>query len=207
MSKYNGPKAKVCRTLGVNIYGADKYDRTMQRKPQPAGKGPRARLGRKSEFAQQLAEKQKMRLLYGLTERQFRRVYDEAISKKGQTTGDVMKQLLERRLDNVLYRAGFAQTRLQARQFAGHGLFTVNGRRVTTPSYSVQVGDKIAVRTSSKNSPVFGPILAANEKHMSPEWLKANAGAMEIEVTALPAPEVAEQAFDIRQVIEYYSRR
>jgi len=203
--KFTGPKAKRCRRQGVNLYGADKYDRILQRKPQLPGKGPRARVGRQSEYAKQLQEKQKMRDIYGMSERQFRNVYERAAAAKEQT-GDVMKQLLERRLDNVLYRAGFALTRIQARQFAGHGLFLVNGVRVTSPSYLAKEGDKIAARPRSKNSAVFGPILDAHEKYLPPKWLKVNSSAIEVEVAAVPDPDDAEQAVDVRQVIEFYSR-
>ena len=204
--KYTGPKAKRCRRQGTNIYGSDKYDKILQKKPQPPGKGPRTRLGRKSQFAQQLTEKQKVRDIYGLSERQFRNIYDESSSSKGQT-GDVIKQLLERRLDNVLFRAGFALTRLQARQFTSHGHFKINGQRVTIPSYRLKEGDKIEVREKSKSSPVFGPILEAHEKYMPPGWMKVNSNAMTIEIVSLPDPESAEQAIDVRQVVEYYSRK
>lgn len=204
--KYTGPKAKICRRFGTNIFGSDKYDKILQRKPQAPGKGPRDRMGRKSEFAQQLTEKQKMRNIYCMSEKQFHRAYKEASSTEGQT-GEVMKQILERRLDNVVYRAGFAHTRLQARQFVNHGLFTVNGVRVTVPSYRVAVGDKVAVRTKSKTSPVFGPILQANDKYMPPAWMKVDSGAIALEILTLPESDAAEQAVDVRQVIEFYSRR
>jgi small subunit ribosomal protein S4 len=203
--KYTGPKAKRCRRQGVNLYGADKYDKILQRKPNLPGKSPRDRVGRKSEFAQQMSEKQKMRDMYGLSERQFRLVYERASKTKGQT-GEVMQQLLERRLDNVLYRAGFARTRMQARQFASHGLFSVNDVRVTTPSYLVREGMKITVRSQSKASTIFAEILAAHEKYMPPNWLKVNGGQMQVEVVGLPQAEHAEQVADVRQVIEFYSR-
>lgn len=203
--KYTGPKAKRCRRQGVNLYGSDKYDRILQRKPQLPGKGPRARVGRQSEYAQQLKEKQKMRDIYGLHERQFQRVYARAVAAGGQT-GDTMKKLLERRLDNVIYRAGFALTRLQARQFTAHGLFLVNGVRVTTPSYLVREGEQITLRDRSKNSPVFSSIVAEHEKYMPPHWLKVQTGSMAIEVAAMPEADDAEQAVDVRQVVEFYSR-
>ncbi len=204
--KFTGPKAKRCRRQGTNIYGSDKYDKVLQKKPQPPGKGPRARLGRKSEYAQQLTEKQKVRDIYGLSERQFHNLYKEAVASKGQT-GDVFKQLLERRLDNTLYRAGFALTRLQARQFISHGHFAVNGTRVTIPSYRLREGDVVEIREKSKGSPVFGPILEAHEKYMPPGWMKVDGGKMKIEIISLPDPDDAEQAIDMRQVIEYYSRK
>ena len=204
--KYTGPKAKICRRFGTNLFGSDKYDKILQRKPQGPGKGPRDRMGRKSEYAEQLIEKQKVRSIYGLSEKQFHRIYKESAAVVGQT-GEMMKQLLERRLDNVIYRAGFALTRTQSRQFVSHGLFTVNGVRVTVPSYRVRGGDKIVVRERSKTSPVFNPILQEHEKYMPPKWLKVDAHNLSVEILSVPDAESAEQAVDIRQVIEFYSRR
>ncbi|MCK5019654.1 MAG: 30S ribosomal protein S4 [Candidatus Peribacteraceae bacterium] len=204
--KYTGPKAKICRRFGINIYGADKYDKVLQHKPQPAGKGPRDRLGRKSEYATQLLEKQKVRLIYGLSEKQFRRIYEESSKSKVGPTGDMIKQFLERRSDNVIYRAGFAMTRMQSRQFISHGLFLLNGRRITIPSYRVKVGDVLTLRTKNANSQVFNEIVAAHEKLMPPGWMKVDSSKFSIEIIAIPESEMAEQAIDVRQVIEFYSR-
>lgn len=203
--KYNGPKARRVRRLGLNVFGSDKYDKILQRKPYGPGKSPKTRQGRDSEYAKQLKEKQKARTMYGLSEQQFRRLYTESLRVKGQT-GDKMKQLLESRLDNAIYRAGFAKTRLQSRQFAGHGLFLVNGKRVTVPSYRVRIGDKVEVRSQAKSSPVFPAILDAHQKYTAPKWLKVETGAMRFEVIALPGAEDAEQAVDMRQIVEFYSR-
>lgn len=203
--KYNGPKARKVRRQGSNIYGSDKYDKVLQRKPYGPGKSARFRPGKQSEYAQQLKEKQKMRDIYGLSERQFRKVYAQAQSAPGQT-GEKMKELLERRLDNVIYRAGFAMTRLQSRQFAGHGLFMVNGKRATVPSMLVKPGDVVTVRPKLKSSPVFGPIVEGHEKYASPSWLKVDSGALKAEVIAHPGPDHAEQGIDVRMVIEFYSR-
>lgn len=203
--KYNGPKARRCRRLGSNIYGSDKYDKILQKKPYGPGKSPKFRPGKQSEYAQQLQEKQKMRDIYGLSERQFRKVYADACAAPGQT-GEKMKELLERRFDNVIYRAGFALTRLQSRQFAGHGLFMINGHRVTVPSSLLKPGDVVTVRSKLKSSPVFGPILEAHEKYASPSWLKVDTSALKVEMIAIPEPDHAEQGIDVRQVIEFYSR-
>ena len=203
--KYNGPKARRCRRQGMNLYGTDKYDKILQRKPHGPGKSPRAQQSRLSEFGQQLKEKQKARDMYGLSESQFRRMYDAASKVSGQT-GNILKQLLERRLDNTVYRAGFALTRMQARQFVGHGLFLVDGGRVTTPSYQVRPGEVVTVRPQVKDSPVFGPILAAHEKYLPPVWMKVDPGQKRIEVASLPDPDSAEKAIDMRQIVEYYSR-
>ena len=204
--KFTGPKAKRCRRQGTNIYGSDKYDKILQKKPYGPGKGPRTRGARQSEYGKQLTEKQKARDMYGLSERQFFGLYKKAAAASGQT-GEVLKQLLERRFDNALYRAGFALTRIQARQLASHCLFTINGRRVKVPSYQLKEGDTIEVRERSKSSPVFVTILEAHEKYMPPGWLKVDARSLKAEVTSLPDSEMAEQAIDVRQVIEFYSRR
>lgn len=203
--KYIGPKARRCRRLGTNVFGSDKYDRILERKPYGPGKTPRARAGRDSAYAKQLKEKQKARDIYGLSERQFHNLYAKA-SQSGGETGNVFKQLLECRLDNVIYRAGFALTRLQSRQFAGHGHFLVNGVRVTSPSYSVRAGDRLQGRDRSRSSPVFSAIVERHEKYMPPQWLTVDPSSLSIEITKLPDPDAAEQAVDVRQIIEFYSR-
>jgi small subunit ribosomal protein S4 len=203
--KYTGPKARKVRRLGLNIFGSDKYDKILQKKPYGPGKNPKTRQGRDSEYAKQLKEKQKARDMYGLSEKQFARLYREALRQKGQT-GDAFKQLLEQRLDNAIYRSGFAKTRMQARQFAGHGLFLVDGVRVTSPSYRLKPGQILAVRPKGKTSPVFASILESNSKYQAPKWLKVEASQLKAEVIALPAPDDAEQAVDMRQIVEFYSR-
>jgi len=204
--KYTGPKAKRARRHGMNLYGTDKYDKILQKKPYGPGKGPRDKTrGKFSEYSTQLKEKQKARDMYGLSERQFHRYYVMASKISGQT-GDYLKQLLERRLDNVIYRAGFAHTRMQARQFVSHGHFMVKGKRVTIPSFLVKPGEVITARERSKSSPVFPPILVAHEKYLPPNWLKVDPTALKVEITALPSPQHAEQAIEMRQIIEFYSR-
>lgn len=208
--KYNGPKARRCRRYGSNIYGSAKYDKILQRKPTGPGKAPRVRGqggggGKKSEYAQQLLEKQKARDMYGLSEAQFRRLYTEAARVPG-STGDVFRRLLEQRLDNAVYRAGFAMNRIQARQMVGHGLFTVNGVRVNVPSYRVRAGEVIAVRAQNKTSPLFASIIAAHEKYMPPAWLATDASGMKVEVKTLPSPDDGEKAVDVRKIVEFYSR-
>lgn len=203
--KYTGPKARRCRRLGINLYASDKYDKILQKKPYGPGKGPKTRSGRDSEYAKQLKEKQKARDMYGLSEKQFRSLYTQALKAKGRT-GDMMKQLLELRLDNVIYRSGFSMTRLQSRQFTGHGLFLVDGQRVTSPSFRVQPGQVITVRPKAKDSPVFGAIRERNAKYHAPKWLNVDAAQLKAEVVAQPDPQDAEQAVDMRQVVEFYSR-
>lgn len=203
--KYTGPKARRCRRFGMNLYGADKYDKAMQHKPFTPGKNAKYRAGRDSEYAKQLKEKNKAREMYVLSEKQFKNMFKAALKVKSGT-GEAFVRLLERRLDNTLFRCGFAMTRLQSRQFAGHGLFSVNGHRVTAPSYKVEPGDKITVRTQTKDSPMFTAVRERHEKFLPPKWLKVDAVKMEAEVIALPEPADAEQAVDMRMIVEFYSR-
>lgn len=203
--RYTGPKAKKVRRQGTNIYGSDKYDRVLTRKPYGPGKGPKSQTSKLSEYGKQLLEKQKARDMYGLSEHQFQRLYREATQVTGQT-GEAFKQLLERRLDNAVFRAGFAMTRIQARQFVGHGLFTVDGVRVTVPSFRVKPGQVIAVRAQSKSSPVFAQVLGAHEKYSAPSWLTVDSGSMKITVKDLPGAEHGEQGIDVRKIVEFYSR-
>ncbi len=206
--RYTGPKARRVRRLGVNIFGADKYDRVLQRKPYPPGMQAASRTGKAkiSEYGKQLLEKQKVAFTYGVHDKRLRAIYAEASETLGQTD-TMMAALLERRLDNALFRAGFASTRMQARQFVSHGLFTVNGVRVTIPSYKVSIGDKVEVRAQRKSSPVFPAILAAHERYTSPDWIKTNSSMISFEVIALPSEEKHfESSIDMRKVIGFYSR-
>jgi small subunit ribosomal protein S4 len=203
--KYNGPKARRARRQGMNLYGSDKYDKILSRKPYGPGKGPKTRSGRDSEYAKQLKEKQKARDIYGISEKQFANLYGEAVKTKGRT-GDTMKQFLEQRLDNLIYRSGYAMTRMQSRQFAGHGLFYVDGHRVTSPSYRVMPGQVVTVRPQVKDSAVFVGIRDKHDKYLAPKWLKVDSTAMKTEVVAVPDASDAEQAIDMRLIVEYYSR-
>lgn len=203
--RYTGPKARRCRRQGINLYGSPKYEKILQHKPYPPGKTPKSRLGRQSEYARQLRMKQRLRDLYGISEAQCRRLFREASTMRGQT-GVTMLQFLERRLDNVLYRSGFARTRMQARQMASHGLFTVDGRRVTLPSFRVIPGEAIALRARSKGSQLFVDSPVIQQKFTTPAWLKSDPASGGIEVTGMPLASDAEQVVDIRQVVEFYSR-
>lgn len=203
--KYTGPKARRSRRQGVNLFTSDKYDRILQRKPYPPGKSPRSRRGKLSEYGTQLLEKQKVRDMFGVSERQFRRVLAGALRSK-QATGARVLQMLELRFDNVLFRAGFALTRLQARQMAGHGLFRINARRVNVPSHAMKPGDRIEAHKHAASSPLFTPILAATEKLVPPAWLRVNPTTLSVEILTLPAAEHFEQGIDIQKVVELYSR-
>jgi small subunit ribosomal protein S4 len=162
--------------------------------------------GKLSEYGKQLLEKQKACYMYGITDKQLRSIYAEASRTIGNTDA-MMHAILERRLDSAVYRAGFALTRLQSRQFVSHGLFTVDGVRVTIPSFRLKAGQKVKVRAQRKASPVFAPILAAHEKYTSPDWLVADPSALSFDVRVLPAEEKHfEKGIDMRKVIGFYSR-
>lgn len=205
--RYTGPKARRARRHGVNLYGSDKYDKILQRKPHGPGKEPRGGgRGRVSEYGRQLLEKQKVCAIYGVHNRQLGSLFAAASRKTGQTDR-IIKAALECRLDSAVYRAGFARTRLQARQIVSHGLFNVNDRRVTIPSYPLKVGEKVTVRSQARSSPLFADILASHDRYTPPDWLKVDPGALSFEVTGQPLDDKHfEQSIDMRQVIGFYSR-
>ena len=150
MARYTGPKARVSRRLGINIWGTEGETKALDRRPYPPGEHGRGRRrSQNSEYLVQLQEKQKARFTYGITEKQFRNTYDEAARQRG-VTGENLLRLLELRLDNIVYRAGWAATRPQARQFVSHGHINVNGRRVNVPSFRARKGDVIELRPKAR---------------------------------------------------------
>lgn len=198
-----GPKYKIARRLGAPIFEktqSPKYALSLARK-EKSGKG----FGRpKSEFGTQLLEKQKARFSYGLTEKQFRIYVDKAL--KSAAPVQKLFSLLETRLDNVLYRAGFAKTRAQARQAASHGHVLVNGRRVTIPSIALKMGDKVGLRPESANSALFADMSERMKAMGVPIWLKINPDDRTVEVAGEPAYQPGEQVFDLGVVVEFYNR-
>ncbi len=203
--KYTGPKARLCRREGINLFGSDKYQKIMGRRPGIPGIHGGKRLGKMTEYAKQLREKQKAKRMFGLSEKQFRRTFDRASAMNGAAGANLL-QLLERRLDNVLYRAGFAMTRMQSRQFVSHGLFMLNGRRIDVPSVQIRVGDIIEIRPKSKNSPVFKKNLEELSNADTPTWLKVDAKKLQVEIVDLPAAQHFEQAIESQMIVEFYSR-
>ena len=201
MARYTGPMTKKSRRLGTDLVGNDK---AFERRPYPPGVHGRGRT-KDSEYSLQLREKQKARFAYGVLEKQFRAYYAEAASKPGKT-GDLLLQILESRLDNVIYRAGFANTRRQARQLVVHGHFLVNGHKVDIPSYRVTPLDIIDVRPKSLE---LAPLVIARETHGErevPAWLDVRPNRMRILVHQLPVRDqivvdVAEQ-----MIVELYSK-
>jgi len=170
MARYTGPTHKVCRRARQPLCQSKKC--AVDRRPYPPGEHGRGRI-RESDYQIQLREKQKLRAMYGVLERQFRRYYREAARQRG-ITGESLLRILETRLDNVVYRAGFAQTRPQARQLVNHGHFKVNGKKVDIPSYQVRAGDVITLRERSRNLIIVEHSLET-VTHSLPEWLEINA--------------------------------
>ncbi len=190
----------------MNLYGSEKYDRILSRRPHTAGKEPGARVPKLSEYGKQLLEKQKVCGMYGINDRKLRSIFTRSSLAKGQTDR-MMRLLLERRLDNVVFRAGLSLTRLQSRQFVSHGIFKVNGKRVKTASFLVEAGDKITVRDQTKASPAFTTIVTSHERYVCPQWLIVDMPSLAIEVKNLPSEDKDfEQAIDITKVIGFYSR-
>ena len=201
MAKNREPIAKRCKALDLSpaVMGYSK----KQTNRNPGGKMKK----KKSEYGLQLNEKQKVKFIYGILEKQFRNYYEKAVKAPGKT-GDNLLILVERRLDNVVFRLGFAATRRQARQLVSHGHFTLNGRRVDVPSIRLNPGDVLEVRPKSGKTEYFknlpNIIGASNATPLS--WLKVDAKKMKIEVTGLPKREEAEAGINEQLIVEYYSR-
>ncbi|OQY24257.1 MAG: 30S ribosomal protein S4 [Desulfobacteraceae bacterium 4572_35.2] len=206
MAKNFTPKGKIVRRLGVNIFGNPKYDRLLERRPTPPGEHGAGRKGKPSDYSRQLIEKQKVRFCYGLSEKQFRRVFDKSKSMKG-ITGHNMLILLERRLDNMVYRLGLASTRTEARLFVRHGHFLVNGRKVDIPSYLVSAGDVIEVREKSRKVVKIAEALDSVMRRGIPAWLELERDAFKGTVKTLPArEELTSPVFDEQLIVELYSK-
>src|SRR3954449_6164097 len=188
MARYTGPKVRVSRRLSTNIFENEKGRKALERRPFPPGQhGRTRRRNAGSEYLAQLQEKQKAKYIYGVLERQFRRTYEEAVRLSGPT-GENLLRLLEQRLDNLVYRASWASTRPQARQFVGHGLVTVNGKRVNIPSYRVRKGDVIALAPKARNMIVIQHNLDVLDRRVV-GWLEVGDGGKQVTVRDLPQRE------------------
>ncbi len=206
MSRYTGPRARVSRRLGTNIFGTRGEAAALEKRPYPPGVHGRTRRrgNNNTEYLFQLQEKQKARLSYGLNERQFRTVYDEAVRRPG-VTGENMLRLLELRLDNVLYRAGLGATRPQARQFVSHGHVNVNGKRVNIPSYRVRKGDVISIREKTKEN----VIILWNKDVLDrtpPAWLDLGDDGLSVTVYSEPLREQIDVPLREQLIVELYSK-
>ena len=202
MARYTGPMTKKSRRLGVDLVGGDA---SYERRPYPPGQHGRARI-KESEYRTQLQEKQKARFTYGVMEKQFLNYYKEASRRTGKT-GDNLLQLLECRLDNVVYRGGFARTRRHARQLVAHGHFLVNGKKVDIPSFQVSAYDIIDVREKSLE---MTPFIVAREtfgERIVPAWLESLPNRMRILVHQVPVRAQIDMPIQEQLIVEYYSKK
>ncbi|HKQ37436.1 MAG TPA: 30S ribosomal protein S4 [Verrucomicrobiae bacterium] len=202
MARYTGPRVRISRKFGLPIFGPTKY--LERRNYGPGVHGPKSRR-KLTEYALGLMEKQKLRYFYGLQERQFRGVYERALRRRG-VTGEQMLQILETRLDNVVYHLGLANTRAAARQMVNHGHIKVNGRKVTIPSFALKVGDVVEVRDANISRQLASKSLEMSTNRVVPDWMSLNKDGLRGTVMRVPtraeiAPIANEQA-----VVEFYSR-
>ena len=202
MARYKGPRVRISRRFGVAIFGNSKY---LERRQYPPGvHGPRQRR-KNSEYALGLMEKQKMRYYYGLLEKQFRNIFEMAARRRG-VTGTIMLEILETRLDNVVYRAGFASSRKEARQMVKHEHFTVNGKKVSIPSFLVKPGMVVEVKEKSRNHARIIESLDTAAGRGIPEWITLDKQNFKAEINRLP--ERTDIAYDIQEslIVELYSK-
>ena len=197
MAKNTQPVLKRCKALGLSpaVLG---YSKETKRNPKPMRR-------KQSEYGMQLIEKQKVKFIYGVLEKQFRSYYAKAERKQG-ITGELLLQELERRLDNVVFRMGYASTRREARQLVNHGHFTVNGKRVNIPSYQVRVGEVIAICEKSRKSEKFKSMMEEFGKKPMPKWIDKAADAYEGKIIALPARDDIDYEVSEHLIVELYSK-
>ncbi|HYE33553.1 MAG TPA: 30S ribosomal protein S4 [Methylomirabilota bacterium] len=202
MARYTGPRVRISRRFGVPIFGASKY---LERKNYPPGvHGPKSRR-KHTDYALGLIEKQKLRYFYGLQEKQFRGVYQRALRQRG-VTGETMLQILETRLDNVVYQLGFGATRAAARQMVGHGHVKVNGRKVTIPSYALKVNDVVEVKETSVSRQMATRGLEVSTSRSVPDWLSLNKDGFKGTVLRVPTRDDIQPIANEQAVVEFYSR-
>lgn len=210
MARYTGPDCKLCRREGMKLFL--KGDRCLtkkcaiERRPYPAGQAGQARRRKPSEYSIQLREKQKVRRIYGVLEGQFQRIYAEAERRPGMT-GENLLQLLELRLDNVVYRMGYASSRDQARQLVNHGHFKVNGRKVNIPSMQLRAGDEVTLDDGSDKTVFFEQGAAFESgRAQPPQWVQVDANAMTGRVVTLPQRTDVDALISEQLIVEHYSR-
>ena len=197
MAKNTQPLLKRCKTLGLSpaVLG---YSKSTKRQPKQSRR-------KQSEYGMQLNEKQKVKFIYGVLEKQFHAYYEKAERKQG-ITGEILLQELERRLDNVVFRMGFANTRREARQLVNHAHFTVNGKRVNIPSYQVKPGDVVAVSEKSRSTTKFKSLLEENGKKACPKWIEKANDSFEGKIVAMPARDDIDYDVAEHLIVELYSK-
>ena len=204
MARYTGPKVKISRRLGVNIFENEKGSKALNKRPYPPGEHGRSRRRQPSEYLLQLQEKQKAKYIYGVLERPFSNLYKEASRQKG-VTGENLLRMLEQRLDNLVFRAGWASTRPQARQFVSHGMVNVNGRRVDIPSYRVRQGDVITLRDKSRQMIVIRHNMDTIDR-LKPAWIEIGDDGFQVTVNELPVREQIDVPVREQLIVELYSK-
>ena len=203
MARYTGPKSKISRRYGIALFGPSK---ALERKNYPPGMhGPKGSRRKQSDYATALAEKQKLRHMYGLMERQFRRYFETALRKRG-VTGETLLQMLETRLDNVVYRLGFANSRGAARQLVSHGHVTVNNRKVNVASYNLKAGDTIIIKEMPGSRRLVTRNLELTQIQPVPDWLVADKDQFQGKVVRVPSREEIAPVVNEQLVVELYSR-
>lgn len=202
MARYTGPRTRISRRFGIPMFGPDKY--LERRNYGPGVHGPKSRR-KHTDYGLGLIEKQKLRYFYGLMERQFRGVYEKALKRRG-VTGEQMLQILETRLDNVVYHLGFATTRAAARQMVSHGHLKVNGRKVNVPSFALKVNDVIEVRESNVSRQLATKNLELSTSKVVPDWLLLNKDAFKGSVQRIPTRDEIQPIANEQAVVEFYSR-
>ena len=203
MSRFRGPRVKVMRALGVELPGLSR--KSIERRPFPPGQHGGGRRKKLSDYGRQLSEKQKLRFNYGISEKPLRRLVSEAFRSRG-VYSDKLVELLERRLDNVVFRAGFAPTIPAARQLINHGHIKVDGRRVSIASFRVKVGNEIIVKEKSRKIPVVETSVESPSL-TRPKWIEFDDGKQTAKVIALPDPDSIPFPVNLGDVVEFYSRR
>ncbi|MBV8899006.1 MAG: 30S ribosomal protein S4 [Verrucomicrobia bacterium] len=203
MARYTGPKSKISRRYGVPLFGPTK---ALERKNYPPGMhGPKGARRKLSDYATALAEKQKLRFQYGLMERQFRRYFETALRKRG-ITGETLLQMLETRLDNVVYRLGFANSRRAARQLVSHGHVLVNNRKVNVSSYNLRAGDLVTVKDRPSSRRLATRNLELTQIHTVPDWLVLDKDQFQGKVVRIPSRDEIAPIVNEQLVVELYSR-
>lgn len=202
MARYTGPRVRISRRFGIPIFGPTKY--LERRNYGPGVHGPKSRR-KTTEYGAGLNEKQKLRYYYGLMEKQFRGVYEKAKNKRG-VTGETMLQILETRLDNVVFHLGFAGTRAAARQLVGHGHVTVNGRKAAIPSYALKVNDVIGVKSHNVSRQLATKNLEVAASRAVPDWLSLNKEDLKGTVMRIPTRDEIQPIANEQAVVEFYSR-
>jgi small subunit ribosomal protein S4 len=202
MARYTGPRVRISRRFGVPIFGPTKY--LERRNYGPGVHGPKSRR-KHTDYGLGLIEKQKLRYYYGLMERQFRGVYERALRRRG-VTGEQMLQILETRLDNVVFHLGFANTRAAARQMVCHGHVKVNGRKVDVPSYALKVNDTIEIKDNNVSRQLATRGLEISTSRSVPDWLSLNRDAFKGVVMRIPTRDEIQPIANEQAVVEFYSR-